>query len=253
VNTVLDRNRLPHHVAVIMDGNGRWAQRRGLRRTEGHKRAKEAVRAVVETSRELGLRYLTLYTFSTENWQRPSGEVRTLMSLFHRYLRTELRRMMRYNIRLRAIGDLSRLPAAVRQAFQDATVATRENTGLTVILALSYSGREEIVAAARSIARAARDGQLDPDSLDEQQFVRHLWTADVPDPDLLIRTGNEFRVSNFLLWQLAYTEIYVTETLWPDFGREEFLRALADYQGRERRFGRTTEQQLAPEPRRAAH
>jgi len=235
-----------------MDGNGRWAQRRGLPRTEGHRRAKEAVRAVVETSRELGLEYLTLYAFSTENWQRPRGEVQVLMNLFRRYLRTELRRMMSYNIHLRAIGDLSKLPSAVRQAFEDAIHATRNNTGLTVILAISYSGREEIVAATRALAAAAQAGELDPREIDERRFAQHLWTADVPDPDLLIRTGKELRVSNCLLWQIAYTEIYVTDTLWPDFGREEFVRALADYQGRERRFGRTAEQQASAEPKHAA-
>jgi undecaprenyl diphosphate synthase len=235
-----------------MDGNGRWAQRRGLSRVEGHRRGKDAVRAVVETSREIGLEYLTLYAFSTENWQRPGGEVRALMGLLRRYLRTELRRMMKYNIRLRAAGDLGRLPTAVRRALEEVILATRNNGGLTVVLAVSYSAREEIVAATRALAAAVREGQLNPQEIDEQRFAQHLWTADLPDPDLLIRTGGELRLSNFLLWQLAYTEIYVTDILWPDFGREEFLLALADYQGRERRFGRTTEQQLPSALRRAA-
>ena len=250
----MDDNRewLPRHVAVIMDGNGRWAQRRGLRRTEGHKRAKEAVRAVVETSREIGLSYLTLYTFSTENWQRPSREVQALIGLLRRYLRVELSRMMKNNIRLRAIGDLSRLPRDIQQALASDIAATQNNTGLTVILALSYGAREEIVAAARALAIAVREGRLDPQEINEPHFAQHLWTADIPDPDLLIRTGREFRLSNFLLWQLAYTELYITDTLWPDFGREEFLQALADYQSRERRFGRTAEQQLSSELRRAA-
>ncbi len=234
-----------------MDGNGRWAQRRGLSRNEGHKRGKDSVRAVVETSRELGLEYLTLYSFSSENWQRPAGEVRALMSLLHRYLRTELQRMMKKNIRLRAAGNLSRLPMAVRKALEKAIFTTRNNDGLTVVLAISYGAREEIVAAARALAVAVREGRLDPAEIDERHFARHLWTADIPDPDLLIRTGKEFRLSNFLLWQLAYTEIYVTETLWPDFDRDEFLRALADYQGRERRFGRTTEPPPPAELRRA--
>jgi len=235
-----------------MDGNGRWAQRRGLSRIEGHKRGKDAVRAVVETSREIGLEYLTLYAFSTENWQRPAGEVRALMSILHRYLRTELQRMMKKNLRLRAIGDLSRLPTAVRHALEKAVWTTRNNAGLTVALAISYGAREELVAAARALAIKACNGQLDPQEIDDHCLTQHLWTADIPDPDLLIRTSGEFRLSNFLLWQLAYTEIYVTDTLWPDFDREEFLRALADYQSRERRFGRTTEQQTSAELKRAA-
>jgi undecaprenyl diphosphate synthase len=233
-----------------MDGNGRWAQRRGLPRTEGHRRAREAVRGIVETSRDIGLQYLTLYTFSTENWERPRGEVKALMNLFRRYLHSELRRMMNHNIRLRAIGNLDRLPPSVMQAFKHAVHETQHNSGLTVILALSYSGREEIVAAARSIAAAVREGRLALEDIDERCFTHHMWSADVPEPDLLIRTGKEFRLSNFLLWQLAYTELYVTDTLWPDFDRKEFLRALADYQSRERRFGRTSEQQ-ASELRRA--
>ncbi len=252
MNIALDKDRLPRHVAIIMDGNGRWAQRRGLRRTDGHRRAKEAVRAVVETGRDLGLEYLTLYAFSTENWQRPRGEVRALMSLFRRYLRTELNRMMDYNVRLRPLGDLTRLPESVQQAFEEAILATAHNTGLTVILAVSYGAREEIVTAARTLAKAVQTGQLNPQDITEHDFARHLQTADIPDPDLLIRTGKEFRLSNFLLWQVAYTELYVTDTLWPDFGREEFLRALTDYQSRQRRFGRTAEQQLHPELTRAA-
>ena len=170
-----------------MDGNGRWAQRRSLSRVEGHQRGKDAVRAVVETSREIGLQYLTLYAFSTENWQRPVGEVRALMGLLRRYLRTELRRMMNYNIRLRAVGDLGRLPVAVRRALEAVMLATRNNAGLTVVLAVSYGAREEIVAASRALATAERKGQLDPQEIDEQRFAQHLWTADIPDPDLLIR------------------------------------------------------------------
>jgi undecaprenyl diphosphate synthase len=251
VNTLIEKERLPRHVAVIMDGNGRWAQRRGLNRNEGHKRGKDAVRAVVETSREIGLKYLTLYSFSSENWQRPASEVRALMSLLHRYLRTELQRMMKKNIRLLAVGNLDRLPLVVRKALEKAIATTRHNDGLTVVLAISYGAREEIVAATRSLAAAVQQGRLTLAEIDEQCFARHLWTHDIPDPDLLIRTGKEFRLSNFLLWQLAYTEIYVTDTLWPDFGREEFLHALVDYQGRERRFGRTAEQRPADELKRA--
>jgi len=239
----LDKDRLPQHVAIIMDGNGRWARRRNLGRVEGHKRGKQAVQAVVETCLEIGIHYLTLYAFSTENWQRPPTEVRALMALLHRYLRTERAQMMEKNIRLRAVGDINRLPPAVRQSLENVLRATHNNTGLTVMLALSYGAREEIVRAARMLALAVRDGQLDPQEIDEQMFSRFLWTADIPDPDLLIRTSGEFRLSNFLLWQLAYTELYVTDTFWPDFTREELMRALIDYQNRERRFGRTTEQQ----------
>lgn len=247
----LDKDRLPRHVAIIMDGNGRWARRRNLGRVEGHKRGKKAVQAVVEACLEIGIQYLTLYAFSTENWQRPPAEVRALMALLHRYLRTELPQMMKKNIRLRVVGDIDRLPSGVRQSLENVLRATLNNTGLTVILALSYGAREEIVRAARTLALAVRNGQLDPEEIDEQVFSRSLWTFDIPDPDLLIRTSGEFRLSNFLLWQLAYTELYVTETLWPDFTREELLCALTDYQSRERRFGRTTEQQVSSELRRA--
>ena len=246
------KDRVPRHVAVIMDGNGRWAQRRGLSRIEGHKRGKEAVREIVEASRELGLAYLTLYAFSSENWQRPPHEVRALMGLLNRYLRTELRRMMRYDIRLRAIGNLERLPANVRKSLLDAMDATRDNTGLNVVLAVSYSAREEIVSAVQALAQDVRSGRLDPGRIDERTLEGALWTSDIPAPDLLIRTSGEFRVSNFMLWQLAYTELYVTDTLWPDFDRAAFERALAEYQRRDRRFGRTSEQFAAPPLERAA-
>lgn len=236
-----DKEWLPRHVAVIMDGNGRWAQKRGLSRIEGHKRGKEAVRAVVEASRKLGIQYLTLYAFSTENWQRPSREVRALMGLLRRYLRTELSRMVKNNIRLLAIGDLGRLPHDIRQALAADIAATQHNTGLTVILAVSYGGREEITEAVRTIAQAVKRGELDPEDIDKDVVARHLGTAHIPDPDLLIRTSGEMRLSNFLLWQLAYTELYVTDTLWPDFDEEELLQALHHYRGRQRRFGRVEE------------
>ncbi len=247
----LEKQQIPKHVAIIMDGNGRWASRRGLGRIEGHKRGKDAVRSIVEASRDLGLSYLTLYAFSTQNWYRPREEVKALMALLNRYLRTELRRMMNYNIRLRVIGDLERLPRNVRKSLMEVIDATEENTGLTVVLAISYGAREEIVAGVRSLARRVECGQLKPDEIDENTIEQVLWTRDIPPPDLLIRTSGEFRVSNFMLWQLAYTEIFVTETLWPDFDREEFLRALADYQSRERRFGRTAEQRTGAELKRA--
>ena len=252
MSVVIEKDRLPRHVAVIMDGNGRWAQRRGLSRLEGHRRGKEAVRNIVDTSREIGLSYLTLYAFSSENWQRPAQEVRALMGLLNRYLRTELRRMMRYNIRLQSVGDLERLPANVRKSLLDVIAATKDNTGLTVVLAISYGAREEIVAAVQALAEAVRTGQLDPQDIDEQTIGNMLWTADIPDPDLLIRTSGEFRISNFLLWQMAYTELYVTETLWPDFDQDAFLQALAEYQSRDRRFGRTAEQRKETELKRAA-
>ncbi len=250
-NNGLEKDRIPRHVAIIMDGNGRWAQRRSLGRVEGHKRGRDAVEAVVETCREIGISYVTLYAFSTENWQRPPTEVRALMALLQRYLRNELQQMMKKNVRLRAVGDLDRLPPEVRKSLDDVISATQNNTGLTVILALSYGAREEIVQAARTLALAAQRGELAPQDITEQHLTQALWTADIPDPDFLIRTSGEFRLSNFLLWQLAYTELYVTDTFWPDFTRDEFLRALANYQSRERRFGRTAEQQTVSEPRRA--
>jgi len=226
-----------------MDGNGRWAQRRGLTRVEGHKRGKDSVRAVVEASRRLGIRYLSLFAFSTENWQRPRREVSALMSLLRRYLRTELNRMMKNEVRVVAIGDLNRLPGSVRDELQAVIEKTSHNQDLTVGLCVSYGGREDIVQAARSLATDVRAGKLLPEEIDEAALAQRLGTCGMPDPDLLIRTSGEMRVSNFFLWQLAYTEIYFTETLWPDFREAEFLRALAHYQQRERRFGLTREQQ----------
>jgi undecaprenyl diphosphate synthase len=238
----LDPKRLPQHVAIIMDGNGRWATRRGLPRVEGHRRGKDAVRAVVETARRLGIPYLSLYAFSSENWNRPREEVNVLMGLLRRYLATELRRMMRNQIRLVAIGNLKRLPASVQDALRRNVEATRGNTGLTVVLAVSYGGREEIAGAMREMAREVRRGHLDPEDIREDTVSQHLSTAGIPDPDLLIRTSGEMRLSNFLLWQIAYAEILTTPTLWPDFGEAEFIAALSHYQRRERRFGRTPEQ-----------
>jgi undecaprenyl diphosphate synthase len=238
----LDTARLPGHVAVIMDGNGRWAQQRGLPRLQGHRVGKESVRAVVEAARRVGLRYLSLYAFSSENWNRPPREVDGLMSLLRRYLATELGKMMKHQIRLLAVGNLRRLPLAVREALRATVEATKRNTGMTVVLAVSYGGREEIARAARTIARRVRRGELDPEDVSEVTVAEHLGTHGIPDPDLLIRTSGEMRLSNFFLWQLAYTELYVTDTLWPDFREREFLQALAFFQQRERRFGRTAEQ-----------
>jgi len=228
----LDSKRLPRHVAIIMDGNGRWASGRGLPRIEGHRRGKEAVRAVVETARRLGIPYLSLYAFSTENWNRPQKEVDALMGLLRRYLATELRKMMRNQIRLLAIGNLERLPIAVQEALRRNMEATRNNTGMTVVLAVSYGGREELAAAMRTMAREVQNGTLDPASINERTVSAHLSTAGIPDPDLLIRTSGEMRVSNFLLWQIAYSELLVTPTLWPDFGAAELDAAIAWWRDR---------------------
>lgn len=220
-----------------MDGNGRWATRRGLPRQEGHRRGKDSVRAVVEAARELGIPFLTLFVFSHENWQRPLGEVRFLMQLFHRYLITEGKRLMKRGIRVLTIGDSSRLPARVGDALNELVEMTRENRSLTVLLALSYGGRQDIIAAVKRVARSVASGRICPEQVDETVVRKELMTADVPDPDLLIRTSGEQRISNFFLYQLAYTELYFTETLWPDFRERDLLQAIAEYQARNRRFG----------------
>ena len=234
--------RLPQHVAIIMDGNGRWAEQRGLSRLHGHRVGKDSVRAVVESARKLGIRYLSLFAFSTENWNRPPKEVDALMQLLRRYLASELDKMMKHGIRLIAVGSLRRLPPAVREALRAAVASTRGNTGMTVVLAVSYGGRDEITDAVRRLARKVKKGQIEPDAITQDVFRRHLATKDIPDPDLLVRTSGEMRVSNFFLWQLAYTEIYVTETLWPDFREREFEQALGFFEQRQRRFGRTPAQ-----------
>jgi len=233
------RIRLPSDVAIIMDGNGRWAEQRGLSRLYGHRVGKDSVRAVVEQSRELGIQYLSLFAFSTENWNRPPREVDGLMTLLRKYLASELGKMMRHGIRLLAVGSLRRLPPAVREALRASIAATRNNTGMTVILAVSYGGREDLVQATRAIARRVKRGELSPEQITEHTVTEHLATHGIPDPDLLIRTSGEQRISNFFLWQLAYTEIFVTDTLWPDFREREYLEALAFFQQRQRRFGRT--------------
>ncbi|HYE95609.1 MAG TPA: isoprenyl transferase [Rubricoccaceae bacterium] len=232
---------LPVHIACIMDGNGRWARRRGRTRVMGHREGVESVRDVTEACAQLGVGYLTLYTFSTENWQRPKAEVTALMELLVRTLRREAERLDRNDIRLRAIGDLSRLPARPRAELEESIAMTADNGRMTLTLALSYSGRWEIVEAARTLAEAARAGALDPAALDEAAFAAALPSADLPDPDLLIRTGGEMRVSNFLLWQVAYTELFVSDRLWPDFRRDALYEAIRAYQRRDRRFGRVPE------------
>ncbi|MEB2285154.1 MAG: isoprenyl transferase [Polyangiaceae bacterium UTPRO1] len=248
----IDKERLPRHVAIIMDGNGRWATQRGLTRITGHRRGKQSVQEIVETARRLGIPYLSLYAFSTENWLRPREEVAALMRFLRHFLAAELKKMMRNGIRLLAIGNLRRLPREVQTALRQTIEDTRNNTGMTVILAVSYGAREELTEAARAIARKVRRGDIDPEDVDQDLVASHLGTAGVPDPDLLIRTSGEMRISNFLLWQIAYTEIYVTDTLWPDFRKREFLDAVAHFQRRERRFGRTGEQ-AERERLRAAH
>jgi undecaprenyl diphosphate synthase len=233
----LDPQRLPRHVAIVMDGNGRWARQRGLSRSEGHRRGKDSVRAVVEVAREVGVPYLTLFVFSNENWNRPSTEVRFLMELFHRYLTTETKRLMKRGIKVIALGNVERLTPPVRRALDSMIAATAGNSSMTVALALSYGGRQDVVDAARRIAQEAAEGRLNPAEVDERMLATRLASADLPDPDLLIRTSGELRISNFFLYQLAYTELYFTDTLWPDFREREFLHALAAYQMRERRFG----------------
>ncbi len=233
-------DKLPVHIAIIMDGNGRWARKRLQPRIQGHRRGIEVARDMVTFCRELGVRYLTLYTFSKENWNRPAHEVNMLMSLLERHLRGEEKSLMENNIRFRAIGNMDDLPPSVRQVIEDLEEKTRPNDGMNLQLALSYSGREEIVGAAKALAKSVADGTLSPGDIDEKAFRERLYTADMPDPDLLIRTSGEMRISNFLLWQLAYTEIYVTDVLWPDFTREHLVEAIRDYGTRERRFGMTT-------------
>ncbi|MFA7423838.1 MAG: isoprenyl transferase [Desulfosarcinaceae bacterium] len=234
----LDPLRIPRHVAVIMDGNGRWARRRLLNRVRGHEAGAETVRHIVRASREVGIGYLTLYAFSTENWQRPTAEVSALMALLERFLKGEEAQLMENNIRLRAVGQIHRLPAGVQSVLERVTAATGANDGMTLILALSYGGRDELVAMAKNLAREAVAGRIAPEAIDADAVAAHLGTAGIPDPDLLIRTSGEMRISNFLLWQIAYAEIFFTDTLWPDFSREEFLSILGAYQRRERRFGR---------------
>jgi undecaprenyl diphosphate synthase len=229
----------PRHVAVIMDGNGRWAESRGLPRIRGHEEGAESVRAITRASREMGVEALTLYSFSTENWKRPAEEVAGLMGLLSRFLVEERREILDNGIRLNAIGQLDRLPAPVRIGLQELMRASRENTGMVLTLALSYGGRAEIVEAARALAKKAATGRLAPDRIDEAAFAAELGTAGLPDPDLLVRTSGELRISNFMLWQCAYAEIYVTPVLWPDFRRPQLEEAFAAFAGRERRFGKT--------------
>jgi undecaprenyl diphosphate synthase len=228
---------IPQHVAMIMDGNGRWAKQRHLPRVEGHRQGAESVRAVVRAAGEAGIKYLTLYAFSVENWNRPKDEVETLMKYLARYLKNEIGELHRNNVRLEAIGQIYRLPEFVQEQLAKTKAALAKNNGLTLILALSYGGRTEIVEAVRNIATKVRQGKLEPAEITEQVIAQHLYTPHWPDPELLIRTSGELRVSNFLLWQISYAEFVVTPTLWPDFRRAELFAALEEYTRRHRRFG----------------
>ncbi len=229
--------RLPRHIAIIMDGNGRWAQNRGLPRIEGHRRGVESVRAVVEESSRLGIEQLTLYCFSSENWKRPRVELDLLMSLLQRFVVAEREEIMRQNLRFATIGRGDRLQPRILQEVQKTIEVSRENTGMTLCLALDYGARDEIVSAVKKIVENVQSGLLDPNTIDEETISSNLYTAGMVDPDLVIRTAGEMRISNFLLWQISYAELWVTETAWPDFRKQELLTALRDFAGRERRFG----------------
>ena len=234
----LDLAKIPSHVAIIMDGNGRWARKRLLNRIKGHEKGVATVRTIVRTCREVGISILTLYAFSTENWQRPKSEVIALMAILKKFLKSELKEMMDNNIRLNAIGQIESLPENVQQTLHHTMSLTKKNKGMLFNIALSYGGRSELLMMVREIAQKAKDGKIDPDSITPEVISNHLYTSGMPDPDLLIRTSGEYRISNFLLWQIAYSEIFITNTLWPDFSKDEFLHILKDYQQRERRFGK---------------
>ena len=238
----LDSKRIPRHVAIIMDGNGRWAKEHGRERGFGHENGVTTVRRITEVASQLGVQYLTLYTFSTENWNRPQAEVDMLMHLVVTAIEQQTPDLIANNVRLTTIGDLARMPQFARERLERCMADTSHCTGLVLCLALSYSARWEIVDACRNIARQAQDGSIAPGDIDEQLFARHLATADMPDPDLLIRTGGDLRISNYLLWQIAYSELYFTAKYWPDFSEQDFVDAIVDFQARERRYAKTTEQ-----------
>lgn len=238
----IDRNNIPKHIAIIMDGNGRWAKKKGAMRIFGHQNAIQAVREAIEVSGELGVNYLTLFSFSTENWSRPKEEVEALMDLLVQTIVAETGQMMKNKVRLNSIGDLESLPKTTYDKLVEAMQKTSANTGLTVNLALSYSGQWELTKATQRIAQKVSEGKLSPSEITQQTLANHLDTAGIPDPELMIRTSGEYRISNFLLWQLAYTELYFSDVLWPDFRKEHLFAAIKDYQKRERRFGKTGEQ-----------
>jgi len=238
----IDGNNLPQHIAIIMDGNGRWAKQHTIGRIRGHKKGAQAVRATVRACREIGIKYLTLFAFSIENWGRPEEEVKALMSLLEEYLTKETKELQKQGIRLTTIGEINRLHPALKGKLLQAKAETSKNTEMILNLALSYGGRDEIIYAVKKIIQDSKKGKLDINEINKETFPRYLYTCGMPDPDLLIRTSGEYRISNFLLWQMAYTELYFTNVLWPDFTKDDLFRAIASYQKRERRFGLTTEQ-----------
>ena len=238
----IDTDRLPKHVAIIMDGNGRWAKKKTMNRIRGHEAGTESVRVIVRASRELGVQWLTLYAFSEENWKRPGYEINALMMILKRFLKSELGEMLDNSIRFQALGDIGKLPKDVQVIINETIEKTAENTGMTLSLALSYGGRQEISYAVNKIAKGIESGEISSNDINEQLISDNLYTKGMPDPDLLIRTSGEYRVSNFLLWQIAYSELYITPTLWPDFREAEYLSAIEDFQKRERRFGATGDQ-----------
>lgn len=231
------KGNLPQHVAIIMDGNGRWAQQRGLHRIHGHKKGVERAEEITEVSAEIGIKYLTLFAFSTENWKRPKGEVEFLMHLLKEFLVNKREKFIKNNVRFTVMGQILQLPKEVVKEIEQTIEATKNCTGLTLNLALNYGGRAEIVDAVKKIVKRVLENSINPEDIDEELFSKFLYHPSMPEPDLLIRTSGEMRISNFMLWQLAYTELYFTKTLWPDFTKEEFLKAIEDYKNRERRFG----------------
>lgn len=240
--TKIDFNKLPQHIAIIMDGNGRWAQKHAIGRIRGHQKGAQAVRTTVKTCREIGIQYLTLYAFSVENWERPTKEVEALMFLLDEYLTKETEEMQKQGIRLTTIGDIDRLNQSVKRKLLQAKESTARNDKMVLNLALSYGSKDEIILAVKKLIQDHQSGKIDMNEINKDTFSRYLYTAGMPDPDLLIRTSGEYRISNFLLWQIAYAELYFTNVLWPDFSRDELFKAIASYQNRERRFGLTSEQ-----------
>ena len=241
-DSIINKNNIPKHIAIIMDGNGRWAKAHSLPRIAGHKEGIDSVRAITKKCGDIGVKHLSLYTFSSENWSRPIKEVKALMGLLLLTIRREIKDLNKNNVRLSTIGNMGDLPDDARKGMEEGLKITENNSGLNLILALSYGGRQEILKMVQSIARKAINGEIEPEKLSESDIVNELDTAKIPDPDLLIRTGGDQRISNFLLWQIAYSEIYVTDTYWPEFKEKELLDAVADFQDRERRFGRISEQ-----------
>ena len=241
-DSIIDKNNIPKHIAIIMDGNGRWAKVHSLPRIAGHKEGIDSVRAITKICGEIGVKYLSLYTFSSENWRRPKNEVKALMRLLLLTIRREIKDLNKNNVRLTTIGNIGDLPDDARKGMEEGLKITEKNSGLNLILALSYGGRQEIIKMVQSIARKALNGEIEPEKISEDNIVNELDTAKIPDPDLLIRTGGELRISNFLLWQIAYSEIYVTDIYWPEFREKELLDAVAEFQARERRFGHISEQ-----------